>query len=105
MSRSCKAIPRLIVEGYAKEHQKKRFQKYLVLQMGESNEMIVCLNHCYDFYGKYINAKLCLKLSESYDKLSRQLYKLSLAWSSLKENNPVRTHFNLQTTNDTIDEN
>ncbi len=27
MSRSCKAIPRLIAEGYAKKHQKKGFQK------------------------------------------------------------------------------
>jgi four helix bundle protein len=41
MSRSCKAIPRLIAEGYAKKHQKKGFQKYLDDANGESNEMIV----------------------------------------------------------------
>ena len=29
LSRSCKAIPRLIAEGYAKRHQKAGFQKYL----------------------------------------------------------------------------
>ena len=28
ISRACKAIPRLIAEGYAKRHQKKGFQKY-----------------------------------------------------------------------------
>ena len=29
LSRSCKAIPRLIAEGYAKRHQNKGFQKLL----------------------------------------------------------------------------
>lgn len=29
LSRSCKAIPRLIAEGYAKRHQKFGFHKYL----------------------------------------------------------------------------
>jgi len=29
LSRSSKAIPRLIAEGYAKKHQKLAFQKYL----------------------------------------------------------------------------
>ncbi len=29
LSRSCKAVPRLIAEGYAKRHQKAGFQKYL----------------------------------------------------------------------------
>ena len=35
LSRSCKAIPRLIAEGYAKRHQKMGFQKYLGDAMGE----------------------------------------------------------------------
>jgi len=38
LSRSCKAIPRLIAEGYAKKHQKAGFQKYLDEAMGECNE-------------------------------------------------------------------
>jgi four helix bundle protein len=29
LRRSCKAIPRLIAEGYAKRHQKAGFQKYI----------------------------------------------------------------------------
>ena len=52
--------------------------------------MIVCLNHCHELYSKYIDPILCLKLSDTYDKLSRQLYKLSLAWSAFKENNNDR---------------
>ena len=85
MSRSCKAIPRLIAEGYAKKHQKKGFQKYLDDANGESNEMIVCLNHCNDLYNEYIDEKLCNELIDCYDKLSRQLYNLSIAWNKFKE--------------------
>ena len=43
ISRSCKAIPRLIAEGYAKRHQKAGFQKYLDDAMGECNETIVSI--------------------------------------------------------------
>ena len=48
ISRSCKAVPRLIAEGFAKKHQEKGFQKYLDDSMAESNEMIVNLCHCKD---------------------------------------------------------
>jgi four helix bundle protein len=85
MRRSCKSIPRLIAEGYAKKHQKKGFQKYLDDANGESNEMIVCLNHCNDLYRKFIDEKLCDELLDCYDKISRQLYNLSIAWDSFKE--------------------
>lgn len=85
MSRSWKAIPWLIAEGYAKKHQKKGFQKYLDDANGESNEMIVCLYHCNDLYHNYIEEKLCIELIDAYDKLSRQLYKLSIAWSNFKD--------------------
>ncbi len=43
ISRACKAIPRLIAEGYAKRHQKAGFQKYLDDAMAECNEMFVSL--------------------------------------------------------------
>lgn len=87
LSRSCKAIPRLIAEGYAKKHQKKGFQKYLDDANGESNEMIVSLNHCKDLYDEYIDVQLCKKLIDIYDKTSRQLYNLSIAWKNFKEKN------------------
>ncbi len=44
LSRSCKAIPRLIAEGYAKRHQKHGFQKYLDDAMAECNETVVSLS-------------------------------------------------------------
>ena len=51
LSRSTKAIPRLIAEGYAKRHQKAGFQKYLDDSMGECNETIVGLEQVKDIYG------------------------------------------------------
>lgn len=78
LSRSCKAIPRLIAEGYAKRHQKSGFQKYLDDAMGECNETIVSLEQCRDIYN--IDEKLINKLIDIYDKTGRQLYKLSNAW-------------------------
>ena len=85
MSRACKSIPRLIAEGYAKKHQKKGFQKYLDDANGESNEMIVCLNYCNDLYNEFIDTELCEELLDGYDKISRQLYKLSFVWNTFKE--------------------
>lgn len=82
--RSCKAIPRLIAEGYAKKHQKMGFQKYLDDAMGEYNEMIVSLSYCKDIYPQYVNLQLCEKLIDLYDKTGRQLYNLSEAWTNFK---------------------
>ena len=85
LSRSCKAIPRLIAEGYAKRHQKAGFQKYLDDAMAESNETIVSLSQVKDLYSKYIDVDLCEELIDMYDKISRQLYNLALAWSKFYE--------------------
>jgi four helix bundle protein len=43
LSRSCKAVPRLIAEGYGKRHQRAGFQKYIDDAMAECNEMVVSL--------------------------------------------------------------
>lgn len=83
LRRSAKAVPRLIAEGYSKRHQKKGFQKYLDDSMSESNETIVSLSHVKDAY--QIEPELCTKLIDVYDKASRQLYKLAIAWNSFKE--------------------
>ena len=83
LSRSCKAIPRLIAEGHAKRHQKAGFQKYLYDAVGECNETIVSLEQCRDIYN--IDGKLISKLVDIYDKISRQLYNLSKAWNNFKK--------------------
>lgn len=82
LSRSSKAIPRLIAEGYGKRHQKAGFQKYLDDAMGESNETIVSLEQCRDLYKA--DTVLINELVDVYDKSSRQLYKLSEAWTNFK---------------------
>ncbi len=83
--RACKAVPRLIAEGFAKKHQRMGFQKYLDDATGESNEMIVCLETCKDVYPNYIDVDLCIELIKTYDITSRQLYNLSISWSRFKE--------------------
>ena len=83
-SRACKAIPRLIAEGYAKRHQRAGFQKYLDDAMGESNEMVVSLSQARDLYATYVTVKRCDELIDIYDKTGRQLYKLSMSWTNFK---------------------
>lgn len=82
LNRSCKAIPRLIAEGYAKKHQKAGFQKYIDDAMAECNETIVSLEQCRDIYN--LDANLIKELVDSYDKCARQLYNLRKAWCNFK---------------------
>lgn len=77
LSRSCKAVPRLIAEGYAKRHQKMGFQKYLDDAMAETNETIVSLEQCRYIYN--LDEKLINNLVKEYDICGRQLYKLTIA--------------------------
>ena len=86
-SRACKAIPRLIAEGYAKRHQRAGFQKYLDDAMAESNEMIVNLEEAKDIYS--IVPDKCNVLIDIYDKSGRQLYKLSMAWTNFKNEKQI----------------
>lgn len=81
LSYSCKAIPRL----------KAGFQKYLDDAMGESNEMIVCLEHCRDIYPKFVSVKCCEQLIGIYNIIGRQLYSLSEAWDRFEVKEKV-TH-------------
>ncbi len=81
LRRSSKAIPRLIAEGHSKRHQKRGFQKYIDDAMAESNETMVSLSQARDLYSKHVDIEVCKELIDAYDKTSRQLYKLSIAWS------------------------
>ena len=84
LSRACKAIPRLIAEGYAKRHQKAGFQKYLDNAMAECNETIVSLEQSRDLYN--VNKVKIDSLVDVYDKSGRQLYNLSKRWTEFKTN-------------------
>ena len=80
LRRSTKAIPRLIAEGHSKRHQKKGFQKYLDDAMAESNETVVSLSQAKDLYSSLVDVKICERLIDIYDKISRQCYNLAIAW-------------------------
>jgi four helix bundle protein len=88
LRRSTKAIPRLIAEGHSKRHQKRGFQKYLDDAMAESNETMVSLAQAKDLYSALVDAILCEKLIDTYDKISRQCYNLAVAWDRLGERKP-----------------
>jgi four helix bundle protein len=82
LSRSSKAIPRLIAEGFAKKHQNMGFQKYIDDAMAECNETIVGLEQIKDIYK--IDDQLCEQLVNNYDKSARQLFRLAEAWDKFK---------------------
>ncbi len=84
LRRSCKAIPRLIAEGYAKKHQYKGFHKYLDDAMAEANETSVSLSHCCDAYANYVDPALCNDLLNLYDRAGRQLYRLREVWRDFR---------------------
>ena len=88
ISRSSKAIPRLIAEGFAKRHQKRGFQKYLSDAMAESNETQVGITQCEDIYGDLMPVDICDDLVEEYNIISKQLYKLEMAWDKFSKPNP-----------------
>ncbi|MBL7130482.1 MAG: four helix bundle protein [Candidatus Omnitrophica bacterium] len=92
LRRSAKAVPRLIAEGHSKRHQKKGFQKYIDDALAESNETIVSLNQARDLYSNYVDVKLCDELIDTYDKTSRQLYNLALAWDKFNKRNRKTTN-------------
>jgi len=88
LSRLSKAIPRLIAEGYTKQHQKFGFQKYLDDAMAESNETSASLEQCIDLYPDLVDKKLCQELITDYDIVGRQIYKLRNSWKTFKDKHP-----------------
>jgi four helix bundle protein len=89
LRRSTKAVPRLIAEGHSKRHQKKGFQKYLDDAMTESNETIVSLTQAKDLYFSMIDVKICERLIDTYDKISRQCYNLAVAWNKFSNRKSI----------------
>jgi four helix bundle protein len=85
LRRSCKAIPRLIAEGYSKRHQVKGFQKYLDDAHAESNETLVSLKQAGDLYLYGKKPGCYTELLDLYDKVSRQLFRLSDSWANMSK--------------------
>lgn len=92
LSRSSKAIPRLIAEGFAKKHQKAGFQKYLDDAMAESNETQVSICQSKDIYSTCVDVGICDQLINEYDIINKQFYRLREAWSNFSKpgnQNPI----------------
>jgi four helix bundle protein len=85
LRRSCKAIPRLIAEGYAKQHQRLGFQKYLDDALAESNETIVSLSHVRDLYAGGEARRSCDEMVSGYNEISKMLFALRRRWTTKKE--------------------
>ncbi|MBI4725862.1 four helix bundle protein [candidate division TA06 bacterium] len=85
LRRSSKAGPRLIAEGYSKRHQKRGFQKYLDDALAESNETIVSLSQVKDLYGNLVDNDAIERLLATYDRASRQIYRLAQSWKNFTE--------------------
>ncbi len=85
LSRSCKAIPRLIAEGYAKRHQKFGFQKYLDDALAECNETIVSLEQAKDIYGDLVDKNLCEVLINNYNISAKQIFTLRTKWRNYNQ--------------------
>ncbi len=88
LSRSSKAVPRLIAEGYAKKHQRLGFQKYIDDALAECNETIVSLEHVKDIYK--VEVPLCEELVVLYDKTARQLFRLAEAWDTFQNRRRIK---------------
>lgn len=85
LSRSSKAVPRLIAEGFPKKHQRAGFQKYLDDAMAESNETGVGLCQSKDIYPTFVDSKICEHLINEYDIMGKQLYRLREAWNNFSK--------------------
>lgn len=91
LSRSAKAIPRLIAEGHSKRHQNKGFQKYIDDAHAESNETIVSIYQVRDLYALGKSIDRCNELVDIYDKISRQLFNLAVSWESFHSRKQQRS--------------
>ena len=80
LRRSCKAVPRLISEGYSKKHQRKGFQKYLDDALSESNETIVSLSQARDLYVPPGMKPTCERLIQAYTSVSKMTFTLRRVW-------------------------
>ena len=58
--------------------------------MTESNETIVSLSQVRDLYSRYVDISVCNELIDTYDKASRQLYNLSVAWTKFSQRKEQR---------------
>ncbi len=87
LSRSSKAVPALIAEGYAKRYQVKHLQKYIDDAIGEANESIVHVSFAREL--GFLDKALCDELNSEYVIIAKELYNLGKKWSESKNSPKV----------------
>lgn len=85
LSRSTKAIPALIAEGYAKRYQEKHLQKYVDDAIGEANESLVHISLARDIGCPETDP--CNQLINDYSIIAKQLYNFGKSWQKAKYEN------------------
>ena len=72
--RAAMSIPLNIAEGYGKSESKSEYKRFLSIAKGSCNEMQVLVDLLKAL--KYIDEKLHMELSNSYDEIGKMLYGL-----------------------------
>ena len=78
MRKAAVSIPANIAEGYGRKNSEKEFKHFLRNAMGSVNEMKVYINMMKDL--NYIERQRHTELKESYEILSKKLYRLIEKW-------------------------
>ncbi len=78
LRRAAVSIPANIAEGYGKKDSVKDFKRFLRISLGSCNEVLVYLDMVYIL--GYIEMESCKTLSDSYEVLGKQLYRMIERW-------------------------
>ena len=73
------SVPANIAEGYGRKDSAKEFQHFLRIAMGSANEVKVYVDMMKDL--DYIDQNTHRDLKQSYETLTRKIYRLKERWS------------------------
>ena len=77
--RAAISVPANIAEGYGRKNSEKEFQHFLRNSMGSANEVKVFVDMMRDL--GYIDQEKHQELRQSYDILTKKMYRLIERWS------------------------
>ena len=83
--RAAISVPANIAEGYGRKNSTKEFQHFLRNAMGSANEVKVYVDMMKDL--DYIDPGTHQQLKQSYETLTKKLYRLIERWSKEVEGN------------------
>ena len=78
LRRAATSIPLNIAEGFGRKSSAADFKNFLRIALGSCNEVMVLLEMIKDL--GYLKDEVFQELSEGYDHITRQLYRLIESW-------------------------